>query len=164
MADVKPARPRHRMRWFLAGMVAGCVTGYLLDPRTGHSRRTRLADEAEAEVRRGLRWTRREARHAMSDAAGAVARSQHHEPVPVDDLTLVDRVQSELFEDPTMPKADLLFEAVKGVVTIRGQLQSQAEVDRVGTAVLTIPGVIGVRNLLHVPGTPAPNKEAVLSS
>ena len=159
MAEVKS----RRLRWFGLGMVAGWAAAYLLDPRAGHGRRARLTDEAESEVRRSLRWTRREARHAMSDAVGALARSRHREPAPVDDLTLVDRVQSELFEDSTMPKADLLFEAVKGVVTIRGQVVSEAEMERIGTAVLAIPGVIGVRNLLHVPGSPAPNKEAALA-
>lgn len=158
MAEVKS----RRLRWFMAGMLAGWAGAFLLDPRSGHRRRARLADEAEAELRHGLRWTRREARHAMSDAAGAVARSQHREPAAVDDLTLVDRVQSELFEDPTMPKADLLFDAVQGVVTIRGQVESEAEMERISAAVLSIAGVVGVRNLLHGPGDPAPNKEAAL--
>ena len=161
MADVK--RRRSPLGWFLFGIAAGWVAAYLFDPRAGRGRRTRLTDEAEADVRRTLRRTQHEVRHVVADAAGAVARSRHHPAAPVDDLTLVDRVQSELFEDPTMPKADLLFEAVKGVVTIRGQVDSEGEVERIGTAVLAIPGVVGVRNLLHVPGRPAPNKEAALA-
>lgn len=164
MAEVVQ-RPRSRwLRWFALGIGLGYFAAYVLDPQLGHSRRTRLADEAAGDMRKGLRWSRRQVRHAVSTAAGRVAAGRPRRREVVDDLTLVDRVQSELFEDPTMPKSSLLFEADRGVVTIRGQVDDVHDITRVGDAVRRIEGVGAVRNLLHVPGTPAPNKQVVLSS
>jgi hypothetical protein len=83
-------------------------------------------------------------------------------PAFVDDRTLLDRVESELFVDPTIPRGPLNLEVEGATVVLRGQLTSRAEIERVEAAVRQVPGVWQVRSLLHVPGTPAPNKLAAL--
>jgi osmotically-inducible protein OsmY len=74
----------------------------------------------------------------------------------------VDRVKSEIFEHPGLPKGDLNFEAREGVVTVHGQVAEGAQIHAIEKAIRRVPGVLGVRNLLHLPGTPAPNKAAAL--
>ncbi|MGH7764501.1 MAG: BON domain-containing protein [Candidatus Dormibacteraceae bacterium] len=54
------------------------------------------------------------------------------------------------------------FEVEGTTVVLRGQLNTAADITRIEAAVLKIPGVGGVRNLLHITGTPAPNKAAAL--
>jgi osmotically-inducible protein OsmY len=44
------------------------------------------------------------------------------------------------------------------VVTVRGQVDNAFQIANIEKAVLKVPGVVGVENLLHVDGTPAPNK------
>jgi len=44
------------------------------------------------------------------------------------------------------------------VVTVRGQVDNALQIAAIEKAVLKVPGVQGVENLLHVSGTPAPNK------
>ena len=41
---------------------------------------------------------------------------------------------------------------------LRGQLRTPDDIDRMVRAVEHVPGVVEVRNMLHLPGTPAPNK------
>jgi osmotically-inducible protein OsmY len=77
---------------------------------------------------------------------------------PADDLTLRDRVESEVFRNPDLPKGRINFDVESGVVTIRGQVDNAYQIANVEKAVLKVPGVSGVENLLHVDGTPAPNK------
>jgi osmotically-inducible protein OsmY len=47
--------------------------------------------------------------------------------------------------------------AENGVAYLRGQVPDQEWVDRLGEATREVDGVKGVKNLLHTPGTPAPN-------
>jgi len=79
-------------------------------------------------------------------------------PRPADDLTLRDRVESEVFRNPDLPKGQINLDVESGVVTIRGQVENAYQIANVEKAVLKVPGVAGVENLLHVDGTPAPNK------
>ena len=79
-------------------------------------------------------------------------------PRPADDLTLRDRVESEVFRNPDLPKGQINIDVESGVVTIRGQVDNAYQIANVEKAVMKVPGVAGVENLLHVDGTPAPNK------
>jgi len=73
-------------------------------------------------------------------------------------------VESELFKDPTMPRGHMNLEVEGLTVVLRGELESLEEMEKVEGAVSRIPGVLGVRSYLHLPGTPAPNKAASLSA
>jgi hypothetical protein len=155
----EPSQARRLLLAFLAGM----AFGYYLDPEHGHGRRVRASARIGAGLRHLSRRTGRTVRYAAGRTEGIALKviPQKAEP-PADDNTLVDRVRSEIFEHPGLPKGDLNFEAIKGVVTVHGEVADGEHIDAIEKAIRKVPGVLGVRNLLHLPGTPAPNKAAVL--
>ena len=67
-----------------------------------------------------------------------------------------------MFRDPTIPKGRINVNAENGVIELRGQLDSADQIERIAARVRQVPGVLDVANLMHLPGTPAPNKEAAL--
>lgn len=145
------------------GAVAGAALALLFDPAVGHRRRVRLKDQAARRVRKAARRGRRLGRHGASGAVGSVRRTMHPHPAPpVDDSTLLARVESELFRLRPAYKGRVLLEAVNGIVCLRGQMRSPAEIDDVIAVVREIDGVLGVDSFLHLAGTPAPNKADAL--
>jgi osmotically-inducible protein OsmY len=81
-----------------------------------------------------------------------------------DDLTVLDRVESEVFGRRGFPKDRINADVVDGRLTLRGQLDSEAQIREVADAAREVPGVLEVVVLLHLPGTPAPNKAAALEA
>lgn len=138
--------------WFGAGMVVAASLGaaYYLDPSKGHRRRERLA--------RGARYTLHTVR---GRAAHLIARTP---PAAVDGRTLLDRVESELFEDRSIPHGRFNLEVEGTTVVLRGQLDTVAQIERLQAAVGRVAGVSGVRSFLHTPGTAAPNKAPALAA
>ena len=65
-------------------------------------------------------------------------------PRPVDDLTLKDRVESEIFRSPDLPKGQINFDVESAVVTVRGQVDNALQIAKIEKAVLKVPGVRGV--------------------
>lgn len=125
-----------RRRWYLGAAIVGTsavTAAYFLDHNHGHARRAFVV--------------------------GRARRLLHHaHPAPAEGSTLLDRVESELYSDPTIPHGRISFDVVESTVTLRGQMDSVAEMARVEEAVRRIPGVAHVKSFLHMPGTPAPNK------
>ena len=64
-----------------------------------------------------------------------------------DDATLRDRVESELFRDPEVPKGRMNIDAAAGVVTLRGTVDP-ALVEDLAERVGAVEGVVRVENLL----------------
>jgi len=143
----------------LAGAAGGAVAVYFFDPQRGHARRTQFVDWSGARLRRGWRALNQLGARTSSNAAAFPQRmvSLRSGPRPADDLTLRDRVESEVFRNADLPKGQINFDVESGVVTIRGQVENAFQIASVEKAVLKVPGVVGVENLLHVDGTPAPN-------
>ncbi len=141
----------------LAGALAGAVTVYFFDPQQGRARRAQFIDWSGARLRRGWRAVDRIRARTGSNAAAFPQKmvSLRSGPRPADDLTLRDRVESEVFRNPDLPKGRI---NLAEVVTIRGQVDNAYQIANVEKAVMKVPGVAGVENLLHVDGTPAPNK------
>ena len=77
---------------------------------------------------------------------------------PVDEVALKQRVESEIFRDPQVPKGDINLDVRGGVVVLRGQVKQPEQIEVLERDVRRVPGVGRVENLLHVEGTPAPNK------
>jgi hypothetical protein len=149
-----------RWRTMLASAVAGAALAYFLDPDRGRARRARFRDQAAALFRRGGRRLGRTGRLAGSEAYGLWQRAAHRtpeEPYP-DDLTLAHKVESELFGDADIPKGSININVEDGIVVFRGQVERPDQANRLEEGAGRIPGVRGVRNLLHLPGTAAPNK------
>jgi len=155
-----PLRRRRSMWPAISGAVAGALTVYFFDPEHGRARRALFIDWSGARLRRGQRTLN----GLLSRTSDSTASLSHRmvqlrtRSRPVDDLTLRDRVESEVFRTPDLPKGQINFDVESGVVTVRGQVDSALEIARVEKAVLKVPGVRGIENLLHVNGTPAPNK------
>ena len=145
----------------LTGAIAGAAAVYFFDPERGRARRAMLNDWVGARVRRGWRTVNEISARTGSSAAAFPQRMvqlRSMRPRPADDLTLRDRVESEVFRNSDLPKSQINFDVESGVVTIRGQVDNAYQIANVEKAVLKVPGVAGVENLLHVDGTPAPNK------
>jgi osmotically-inducible protein OsmY len=146
----------------VAGGIAGALIAYLFDPQHGKTRRAVLSDWTAARVRRLTKSAAQLGRYA-SNTAGAMPQrvvsiqSGMRKPTP-DDITLKDRVESEVFRDPDVPKGKINFDVESGIVTIRGEVDNAFRIATIEKAVFNVPGVAGVENLLHVGGTPAPNK------
>jgi hypothetical protein len=85
----------------------------------------------------------------------------HDNPNP-DDRTLKDRVESEVFRDPSVPKGQINVNVQNGVVVLRGELGTPQAIENVITRTRQVPNVRAIESYLHLPGTPAPNKESVL--
>jgi len=145
----------------LTGAIAGAAAVYFFDPERGRARRAQVADWVGARARRGWQAANQLGARTSSSAAAFPQRMvqlRSMRPRPADDLTLRDRVESEVFRNPDLPKGKINFDVESGVVTIRGQVENAYQIANVEKAVLKVPGVAGVENLLHVDGTPAPNK------
>src|SRR5438552_2921719 len=144
----------------IAGAISGAVAVYFLDPERGRARRAVFADWSAARLRRGWRAVNQWSRRTGTTAAALPQRmvTLRSAPPPVDDLTLRDRVESEVLRNRDLPKGQINFDVESGIVTVRGQVENAYQIATIEKAVLKVPGVGGVENLLHVSGTPAPNK------
>jgi osmotically-inducible protein OsmY len=143
----------------LAGAAAGAIAVYFFDPQRGRARRNQFVDWSGARLRRGWSALNHLGARTSSSASAFPQRmvSLRSGPRPADDLTLRDRVESEVFRNADLPKGQINLDVESGVVTIRGQVDNAFQIASVEKAVLKVPGVVGVENLLHVDGTPAPN-------
>ena len=144
----------------LTGAFAGALAVYFFDPQQGRARRAQFIHWSGARLQRGWRALDQIRARTTSNAAAFPQKmvSLRSGPRPADDLTLRDRVESEVFRNPDLPKGQINIDVESGVVTIRGQVDNAFQIANVEKAVMKVPGVAGVENLLHVDGTPAPNK------
>jgi len=144
----------------ITGALAGAIAVYFLDPERGRARRAQFVDWSGARLRRGWHALNQLGTRTGSTAAAFPQRmvSLRSGPRPADDLTLRDRVESEVFGNPDVPKGRINLDVQSGVVTVRGQVDNALQIAAIERVVLKVPGVQGVENLLHVNGTPAPNK------
>jgi osmotically-inducible protein OsmY len=152
-----------RLGTIAAAAALGAGAAYFLDPDQGHSRRVRTWDMLGARSRRATRNVERRVRYERGRARGVWhnARSGPREQ-PADDHVLVDRVRSEVL-GRTRHAAAVNVDAVKGVVSLRGELPDEASIIDLRERVAAVPGVVSVENLLHVPGEIAPNKADALA-
>lgn len=103
-------------------------------------------------------FTRNKARRLVGPAKGMahnVIPRRHEE---MDDQTLADRVRSEIFRAPDAPKGDVSVDVQAGVVYLRGTAD-EAWTERFAKEARKVQGITGVKNLLHLPGTPTPAAE-----
>ncbi len=159
-----PPRPASRAGFvmtLLTGIGIGLAAAYFLDQQRGAERRQMFADRSRKTFGSMGYRVQGAANDARNKAEGKLrqATSPPDNPNP-DDLTLVDRVESELYRDRSIPKGKINIGAADGTVILRGQLESEDQIHSIVAAVNQIVGVRGVENLLHLAGTPAPNKVA----
>jgi hypothetical protein len=151
----------------LAAAAAGAVVTLLLDPSRGRARRARLLDQSAATVRRLARRGEQLGRRVRSDVEGKVSAARAGSdamPRPIDDATVTDRVLSEVFRDPTIPKGTLNVNVERGVVVLRGEIPDDGMRHQLVDRVERVEGVWSVRDLLHLPGETEPIRDGVASA
>lgn len=145
---------------FLTGGAVGLTT-YLFDPRLGRTRRAKLKDQISGLVRRGTRKAERRSEYARGHAQGLRHLLSSDSP-PQNDPALTAKVESEVLSRWKYPKGRISVNSVGGVVELRGVCESEDQISDLEQEVRKVTGVVDVRNYLHLPGTPAPNKEDVV--
>jgi osmotically-inducible protein OsmY len=143
-------------RFAFAGAI-GAALAYFFDPDNGRRRRK----EAIRKAAKGFRQAGRRGKGAMSQAQGLKEKATHlkeqAKPQP-DDVTLARKVESEIFRSPDVPKGQINVNVEDGVVFLRGELEEPDLIKDLETQARKVQGVLGVENLLHVPGQEAPAK------
>ncbi|HKW70444.1 MAG TPA: BON domain-containing protein [Candidatus Dormibacteraeota bacterium] len=156
-----------RRWWIGAGVLAAgsAVAAYFFDPDNGKARRIKVVERSSHLARTTGKRVARESRYAFHTLRAKARRLVGpQQPEFVDGSTLLDRVESELFADRSIPHGRLNFEVEGTTVILRGELDSGDDMYRVEEAVRRVPGVTEVKSLMHLPGTPAPNKAAALAA
>jgi osmotically-inducible protein OsmY len=140
---------------FVAGCIVGATAEYLLDPGAGKRRRHVNRDKAISRIRRRSHDAVRRAKYMEGVAEGVAHRAAqtvhpvHHEPP--DDVTLSRKVESIALRAAGTPKGHVSVNAERGVVFLRGQLDTSEEIDAIVSAAGAVEGVKEVKNLLHTP-------------
>ena len=137
----------------------GAALAYFFDPDNGRRRRKESIKRLAALSRR----------HGSSLADGAVsqaravqakAKHRREEPKPQpDDVTLANKVESEIFRHIEVPKGDVNVNAENGKIVLRGEVGSPELIDELVARARDVQGVEDVESLLHTPGQPAPMHE-----
>jgi len=168
MVNVIARRPRRRRAGralglgprataLFAAFTAGAVVEYfVLDRRHARRRRHMARERGVAIVRRRSRAAIRRARYAEGVAEGVAHRATHAVPgrnskAALDDVSLASKVESVAFREAAVSKAHVSVNAEKGVVFLRGRLETDDEIQRLVRAAAAVDGVERVENLLHTP-------------
>lgn len=144
----------------LAALI-GAALAYLFDPQSGRRRRATLRDRSAALLRRGTRQAAHAGRGVAAEAYGVSQKVRHlrEEPKEYDDVTLAQKVQSEIFRDPAIPKGQINVNAEDGIVVLRGEVDRPELMEELVERTRKVQGVRDVQNLLHLQGSPVPANE-----
>jgi hypothetical protein len=133
----------------------GALAEYFLDRQHGAGRRHIVRDRTRAALRRRSRDAVRHAKYLEGVAEGVAHKAVHAVPgiggrkEPPDDVTLAQKVESIAFRKARVPKGQVSVNADNAVVYLRGQLESDGQIEDLVRATRAIEGVTGVKNLLH---------------
>lgn len=138
----------------------GAALVYFFDRQEGARRRSTARDRVLGFLRSRSREAARAGQGVAAKAYGAKEKLAHRdeEPKEFDDITLANKVRTEIFRDEDAPKGDVNVNVEDGVVYLRGEIQGQEMIEDLVERTRSVQGVQGVENLLHVPGTEAPAK------
>jgi len=151
-ADSATRPTRTRKTPVLLAAAAGAAVEYFIDPNDGKRRRHVARDRGMAFLRSRGRDAARQADYAAGVAKGKIAEATPSSPKEdLDDVTLARKVETEIFRAADAPKGKVSVNAEHGVVYLRGQLDTTAEIDALAEAARQVEGVKGVKNLLHTP-------------
>jgi osmotically-inducible protein OsmY len=147
------------MKLYALFAAAGAALAYFFDPQSGKRRRHVTVDRIGGFFRRRGRDIGRAGRAVTSEAYGVAKKATHlreeQKPQP-NDATLTNKVESEIFRDPDVPKGQVSVNSERGVVYLRGEVESPDLITQLEQAARKVQGVQDVENLLHVPGSKAP--------
>jgi GNAT superfamily N-acetyltransferase len=147
-----------RLTWIAVGAASGAAAAFFTDPQAGARRRALARDRTASAIRRFAQRSARGTRIAGAYGAGWSKRLRHlrEEPKDLDDATLAQKVQSEIFRPADAPKGTVDVNVANGVVQLRGEVERPELIDDLVGKVRKIQGVRDVESFLHLPHTPAP--------
>ena len=142
----------------LIGMAAGAGAMFVFDPRSGRRRRalareqaTRLGSSVDEIIGESLP---RKVDYLSGMAAGArhrIAGAHGQDEVPDEDRFITDRVMSQVFRDPRIPKSDLNVNTVERVVYLHGHVDDPSLAAEIERRVRDVEGVREVVNVINRP-------------
>jgi osmotically-inducible protein OsmY len=146
---------------FALGGALGALLAYFFDPNNGARRRNTLRDRTAGFLRSGGRQAARAGRGVAAEAYGVSQKVQHlkEEPKDLDDATLANKIRSQVFRGPDIPKGQINVSVQDGVAQLRGEVARADLIDDLVEQTRKVQGVREVENLLHLPGTEAPMHE-----
>jgi osmotically-inducible protein OsmY len=140
------------VRSFAKGAIVGSAIAYLFDPESGRGRRARLRDQAAATARRA-----RDRAGKLSRHGGNLLEGRIHEATAsvdaggfTDDVTVADRIRSEVLGRRDLEAGGLLVDVTDGVAHLRGRFDDAARLERVIDLTAKVHGVREVDNLVEV--------------
>ena len=136
-----------RVRTLMIGGAVGAALTYLLDPERGFERRARLLNGVGSALARGKQELNRRSRQ-LSSGAGVVVELQA--AGPLDDLTVLSRVESVLHAIPDFPRSSVEAEVVDGRLVLRGDVGSAKLAREIVDTASQVRSVASVENLLRV--------------
>jgi hypothetical protein len=149
-------RPAATMGTLLVACGVGALAEYFFfDRQHGARRRHMVRDRTDAALRRRSRDAARRAKYLEGVAEGVAYKAAHAVPgvgghkEPPDDVTLAQKVESIAFRKAGVPKGQVSVNADNAVIYLRGQLESDEQIEKLMRATHAIEGVNGVKNLLH---------------
>lgn len=148
---------RRRLRWTLLTMGLGAAAQYFLDPERGTARRTQARDQVQAATRKAQRRAEGKAEYEQEREAGLAYEATHPQTPPGDDITVTDKVRSEVLGRYEFSAYTINVDTVEGMVTLRGLVDDPAVIADLEQSVRKVVGVRDVENLLHGPDSPPPN-------
>jgi len=95
-----------------------------------------------------------------SGKLSAVVNRSRGTKAGMDDNTLKNKVETELFRDVDAPKGRINVRVVDGIVELRGEVKRPEIKKDLETKTRKIPEVREVSNLLHLPKSPPPKPKA----
>jgi len=159
---IRKQRERHSGRKLLLLGAGSAALMYLFDPRLGRTRRAKLQDQLAGLFRRGARDAARKTEYAKGQLEG-FRHIGSKEDVPPNDAALTAKVESEVLSRWKYPKGQISVNSADGIVELRGVCETRDEIDDLEQKVRKTTGVVEVHNYLHLPNTPAPNKQDALN-
>ena len=138
--------------------IAAAVT-YFFNPQEGRRRRAEARDRIAGFFRSGAREGEQLGHQASAQAEEIAAQGKEpgQEPEP-DDVTLTQKVESEIFHDVDVPKGQINVNAENGKIYLRGEVGKPELIEDLEQRARKVQGVQDVENLLHLPGAEAPSK------
>jgi osmotically-inducible protein OsmY len=136
--------------------IAAAVT-YFFNPQEGRRRRAEARDRITGFFRSGAREDEQLSHQASAQAEEIAEQGKElgQEPEP-DDVTLTQKVESEIFRDVDVPKGQINVNAENGKIYLRGEVGKPELIEDLEQRARKVQGVQEVENLLHLPGTEAP--------
>ena len=126
----------------------GAALTYFFDPENGRRRRKVTADRLVGLMRRhGKRLIKSSASQAHALKQKGTHLREEPKPQP-DDVTLVRKVETEIFRDADVPKGKINVNAENGKVVLRGEVDSTEMIDELVSKTRKVQGVQDVESLL----------------